>query len=1174
MSREQTKAAHYIQLLDTARCEGSWDTVPELVRKVRKHAPTRICLTLTAETEHAVTQHTLNSTTSSTTRPSTAGSTSSDLSIYIPPLLEAIANERQYVEDDFQAQVCIGWIHWNLGEHALAASSLPESIEAEFSQLDGTNKESNEWTKVCALKASFIKGDSQRRTGHVSEALETFDSALPILASISPAPQAAGQTELNAWIEELLAGSCMLSSHAIKTRTSPILETETLSAFRAWARFWEWAPTRPLGRALNAGVSRRQVWREYYITLSDLLQQQLPFPTTALTTAYPESSSKLLQRAELRRVEIRYEELLLSEVQFPKAEEPSEEVESFVEVVMQNWRILCGNIWPEHELGEGGAEAVSRGVLDILYNAATKTFHSTPILRHLFTVHVAVAEFDLAFKAFDTYLEIVKRGKARVEKTGELEHGLDDDETVLKTAAECIRALCRYGSRPGAEKAKDLGHFFEEWLSKNHPPDERNGTERLIENGTSMVSSTIISPKTFAIAWRSIGIGYAQWARFTFDASSRGIIQLKAIKCFRRALLPEYESTADVETLFALGTILAERRELSTAIEVVKIGLTPLRANIPNGHGSHVATKFSRERTLIPLWHLMALLLSARQDLLTAVRSCEGVFDQFGESKNLYGESKLDGSFRSDHLNSAEKSTERNRGLVDEMDDFEKENLLEVKMTQLSLIEVLEGSEVAVNCSDELLTLYTRLFGDPSKEAAPPSIVVQDTALARPKSSAGTLRTMKGSIFGRSLNRSMRKDMAASMEQSTISHRPDTAHTMIHRAPTIQVTQENGTAGRHHRRRSGDHHEKLHKKSNVRNPSQNPNSSSSVGRTRQNDGAAVEIDTQNREDYLEESSKSLRQASQQLEHKEPGFKPTNSNYAVAQDIRLPITPYSSSLSPTTRFSKDSERRRRISTLVKVWLLIAGFYRRATMYEDAKGAIEEAHKLVYGLEIDVLNDPTGSASFDHPGWGGGKSVAELWGDVFSERGYLFIDQASPYTALEHFEAALSHFADHPAATVGLSDILLDIYTEDILPLPTIPALVLPTLSTSTPSASTLNTSAQSHSHQSSTHPHSTSGPLGLPLPTPLQRDILTASEKNQTAQLDRLAARDRAYGLLSGLTKLGPGWNYSEAWYSLAKAYELGGQKDKAREVLWWCVELEEGRGLRTWDVASSGGYVL
>lgn len=41
--REQSKAAHYIQQLDEARCEGNWDAVPELVRKIKKHAPHRTC---------------------------------------------------------------------------------------------------------------------------------------------------------------------------------------------------------------------------------------------------------------------------------------------------------------------------------------------------------------------------------------------------------------------------------------------------------------------------------------------------------------------------------------------------------------------------------------------------------------------------------------------------------------------------------------------------------------------------------------------------------------------------------------------------------------------------------------------------------------------------------------------------------------------------------------------------------------------------------------------------------------------------------------------------------------------------------------------------------------------------------------------------------------------------
>lgn len=54
-----------------------------------------------------------------------------------------------------------------------------------------------------------------------------------------------------------------------------------------------------------------------------------------------------------------------------------------------------------------------------------------------------------------------------------------------------------------------------------------------------------------------------------------------------------------------------------------------------------------------------------------------------------------------------------------------------------------------------------------------------------------------------------------------------------------------------------------------------------------------------------------------------------------------------------------------------------------MYEDAKGAIEEAYKLVENMDADVSKDTTGNVSISHPGWGGGKSVAELWGDIYSE-----------------------------------------------------------------------------------------------------------------------------------------------------------------------------------------------
>jgi cargo-transport protein YPP1 len=216
------------------------------------------------------------------------------------------------------------------------------------------------------------------------------------------------------------------------------------------------------------------------------------------------------------------------------------------------------------------------------------------------------------------------------------------------------------------------------------------------------------------------------------------------------------------------------------------------------------------------------------------------------------------------------------------------------------------------------------------------------------------------------------------------------------------------------------------------------------------------------------------------------------------------------------------------------------------------------------------------------------------------GNLSIAREKPYQARADFDTALNHFPDHPDAIVGLSNILLDIYTEKLLPPPTVPGLDLSGLSLT--DTSIFNPHSDSHAaliadHKDDKSPALPSAPLGLgptkpktkPKPTDANGHPPSPSPAISSSLLgpplppphratslplnDRLAARDRAYGLLSGLTKLGSGWNYSEAWLALARAYEESGQVDKARDALWWCVELEDGRGVREWD-AVGGGYVL
>ena len=51
-SSQPPKGEQYLRALDDARCEGNWSTIPELVRKVRKHAPSRSCTALQAHTTY------------------------------------------------------------------------------------------------------------------------------------------------------------------------------------------------------------------------------------------------------------------------------------------------------------------------------------------------------------------------------------------------------------------------------------------------------------------------------------------------------------------------------------------------------------------------------------------------------------------------------------------------------------------------------------------------------------------------------------------------------------------------------------------------------------------------------------------------------------------------------------------------------------------------------------------------------------------------------------------------------------------------------------------------------------------------------------------------------------------------------------------------------------------
>jgi tetratricopeptide (TPR) repeat protein len=823
---------------------------------------------------------------------------------------------------------------------------------------------------------------------------------MPWLSSMTTPNTESAQFKM--WGEQALVRLCQLSDQSSGVNET-IDSSEALRTFRYWAKFWEATAKNGGSDATNAAQHRRLAWKSYYDTLSSILRHDLPYEpdsTPLLQEKSPiagQSNTRLRQRAELKRVETVYEGLLIRETHFPRASETNHEIEAWVDSAMDNWRLLCGPTWTDDDLGEGGKEGVARGVLDILYRAATKTFHSIQVLRHLFAVHASLAEPELAFKAYHSYVEIITRNKDRAEKTGVVEEGIDDDSTVLRTSAEAIRILCRFGSRHDAEQALEIGHSIEHWL------DQSEHIRSASDAGSIASTETQVEPTALAVAYGAIGVSQAHWARLTYDVETRATIQAKAIQYLRKALSPAFGDENNVETLYALALVLAETRDIPGAIKVAKRALSPATrdttVSIDGVLTDGIITEYGRERKLIPVWHLLALLLTARSDFTAAEKACEAAFEQFGNPAVLFGGGDT-GTYRSEHLNEVTGENTLESGIVDRMERFEKSNILQIKMTQLALLEITDGASAAVDGCDELLALYGRVFGDPATETVKP--VTTPAALAPPQTAVGTGR---GSIFrGRGTVKTAQQDQIA-RNTSAVS-KASTAATQPEVPPAIQVTNNDGTAqaNSQHRHRLFHHHKqedghagvartasKLQKRSSAslrrasatdsdRAPEVPPLQENATDGTRTRSSTVGSVSSPPRKS-IESADKPLRPIAHNMSHGSPPL--SHDHQPPKQDTRLPTRfPRGDNITADPYFSKIQERRQKVSLLVNIWIFISGLYTRAQMYQDAKDAVAEALKLVEAFEAEVsLESPTAKALADK-GWGSGKSVEELWADVFT------------------------------------------------------------------------------------------------------------------------------------------------------------------------------------------------
>lgn len=787
-----------------------------------------------------------------------------------------------------------------------------------------------------------------------------------------------------------------------------------------------------------------------------------------------------------------------------------------------------------------------------------------------------MAEFDLALKALDSYLEIVISAKERAEKAAESGE-LEDDAILLKTLSEGVKMLCSFGAEKEAVRARELVTIIQDVLSKNNPKKDKKDP-KASNHGLPNINK--LTPTITATAHRAVGIGLANWAHWTPVNEARDEVRVEAIENLEKSITPELGNELNNSSLYSLALLLAEDRDVDGAIEHVKLALTT------NTHFT-MHSSLARERDLVAMWHLLALLLSAKHDFFMAERSCEAAFEQFPSSvtshnqggKRSYQDSQLDVSGLK-------------HALIDQLRGREKERIIETRVTQLAFVEILEGPEAAVNHSDQLLSLFATLFQNLDLDGEESRSPKADR-LAPPKSSAGTAKSFRGGIFSRH-----KVQRLPERRLEPIGDKPGSAHssgpqqlTGSEAAPSVQSPEQSpsdqvvgkpDSMKQRIRRRA----------SSVKMPPRTDTHALNGEDVPPVPSGPSPLPGLHNPDNADESTVGL--AVSEASPTRPGHRqpvsplassnPKDSNqsgntrqaaYPPDQDPRF-STSYSFD-SPTyavTRFPVSQAQKHALGILVKIWLLIAGLYRRASLFEDAHEACDEASKQLNRIEALVAAQNASAKSFSNRGWGVTKSPEELWADLNAEQGFLAKTQLRNHDAIGYFEKALMRDPDHPKATIGLANMLLDIW-DQTLPVEPPRSEVKPNLD-----GSTLSLLPPSPKQSETPKQKSEEGKEeeGEEKQQSQDDDKSKASQpqspEEETKFLHRLAARDRAYGLLSALTKRGSSWDNSEAWYALSRAYEAGGQVEKLKEVLWWCIELEDRRPVRHWSNIGSGVYVL
>ncbi|ANB12858.1 Ypp1p [Sugiyamaella lignohabitans] len=382
-------------------------------------------------------------------------------------------------------------------------------------------------------------------------------------------------------------------------------------------------------------------------------------------------------------------------------------IEEYLRVLLQNWRATTTLTVPNGRIVDKHQISYANHIFEVLKKAAFTSFHSPLVMRYHVEVLSALGHYSEAMAAFDTYSAYQETHRIRVESGGDLEGRQGDSTSGVCEAFHKVINIAIHINRD-RNKAKDLADRLSTWIPhvdapvdgiagltingsssevtnghangipnghangaingtvQEHSKKEINGSVNGNTNGKIDVARTTtvasdVPPEVLAKAYGAVADAYAYYSKATFsDESQFQSIITTACENYEQSLKvwPQHSTTS-----YNYALLLAQNADPSKALEVVRNGLVYKQNHYPS-------------------WHLLALLLTSRDEYEAANKLLNSAIEL---AIKEYEEGTLGGI--------------EVRGCV-----------LQMKLTQLAIIEATANIETVLDYLPETLALYGQLF--------------------------------------------------------------------------------------------------------------------------------------------------------------------------------------------------------------------------------------------------------------------------------------------------------------------------------------------------------------------------------------------------------------------------------------------------------------------------------